>query len=268
MQIEKVDVQFSKDSKPYSFSVNNLKLKKGDNVVVETARGLELGVVCNDPSFVENDGELKAVLRIATQKDIENKQENLLKQKEGKRITEEVVKKYNLDMKIVSLEYTLDRSRLLINFTSEDRVDFRELVKELATTFKSRIELRQIGSRDEAKVVGGLGPCGRQCCCNLFLNEYEHSSIKMAKVQNLSLNPTKISGLCGRLMCCLGYENEYYSETAKLMPKVNSMVKTPDGQGTVVYNNLLEKKVQVKFVKDGIVQEVKEYDLSEIKPVK
>lgn len=267
MQIEKIDVCFNKDGKAYSFATNGHKLQFGQSVIVETVRGLELATVCSKAMMVEEESlkePLKKVVRKATQKDIEIKQENEKKQVEIKQKTEELVIKHNLDMKIVSCELSFDGSKLVINFTSDDRVDFRELVKELASVFKTRIELRQIGNRDEVKVIGGLGPCGRQCCCNLFLNDYEHSTIKMAKVQGLSLNPTKISGLCGRLMCCLAYENEHYSETQKIMPKVNSTVITPDGKGVVVYNNLLARRVQVKFTQENGNSEIKEYDIAQI----
>lgn len=268
MQIEKIDVCFNKDGKAYSFATNGHKLQFGQKVIVETVRGLELAIVCSKPELVEEESlnePLKKVVRKASNKDIEIKQENEKKQVEIKQKTEELVEKHNLYMKIVSCELSFDGTKLVINFTADDRVDFRELVKELASVFKTRIELRQIGNRDEVKVIGGLGPCGRQCCCNLFLNDYEHSTIKMAKVQGLSLNPTKISGLCGRLMCCLAYENEHYSETQKLMPKVNSTVSTPDGKGVVVYNNLLSRRVQVKFTQENGNTEIKEYDISQIK---
>ena len=268
MQIKKIDVSFSSGGRVYSFSPNGLNLCVGDKVIVETVRGNELATLCSDEVLVEETElvePLKNVVRIATEKDIQTKKENDEKQIEIKSKTEELVQKHNLDMKIVTCELSLDRSKLVISFTSDDRVDFRELVKELASVFKTRIELRQIGNRDEAKAIGGLGPCGRQCCCNLFLNDFEHSTIKMAKVQGLSLNPTKISGLCGKLMCCLAYENQHYSETSKLMPKVGSIVQTPNGSGVVMYNNLLKKLVEVKHMQENGTFDIKAYPLDEIK---
>lgn len=267
MQIAKVEIKYEEDGKSYSFSPNGLKLKVNDVVVVDTIRGTELGYVCSEITYVDElelTDKLKNVLRIATQKDIAQKKENFEKQKEIKEKTEQLAIKLNLNMKIVSAEMNLDRSKVIISFTSDDRVDFRELVKELASCFKIRIELRQIGSRNETQILGGLGPCGRQVCCNLFLKDFEHSTIKMAKNQGLSLNPASISGLCGRLMCCLAYENEGYVELLKQMPKVNSFVETPDGKGQVVYNNLLKKRVQVKFTK-GDITELKEYEVGQIK---
>ncbi len=175
----------------------------------------------------------------------------------------ELVKKYNLDMKIVDVEWSED-NKTTIYFVCEDRVDFRDLVKDLAAVLKQRIELRQIGIRDHAKRVGGLGPCGKECCCSQFLNEFDKVSVKMAKTQNLSLNPTKISGTCGRLMCCLAYENEYYQEVGTKMPKLNSLVQTPNGKGTVVYNNLLKQLVSVRHEVDGNFS-VDEYALKDIK---
>ena len=269
MQVAKVDISYQEGGKVYTFSPNGLKLKVGDVVVVDTVRGNELGYVSSEIEMVDEEmlvDKLKNVLRIATPKDIQAKKENSEKEKEIKEKTEEIATKLDLDMKITNAELNLDRSKVVINFTSDNRVDFRELVKELASIFKTRIELKQIGSRIETQLLGGLGPCGRAVCCNSFLKDFEHSTIKMAKNQGLSLNPTKISGLCGRLMCCLAFENEHYAETLKIMPKVNSMVQTPDGKGQVVYNNLLKKLVQVKFVK-GDEFEIKEFDVKDIKPL-
>ena len=268
MQVAKVEICYTEGGKIYSFSPNGLNLKVGDTVVVDTSRGMEIGYVNSEILFVEEEDlfePLKNVLRIATEKDIKAKKDNEVKEIEIKEKTEELAGKYNLDMKVINAELNLDRSKVVISFTSDNRVDFRELVKELAGIFKTRIELKQIGSRNETQLLGGLGPCGRQVCCNLFLKDFEHSSIKMAKNQGLSLNPTKISGLCGRLMCCLGYENEVYVEALKVMPKVNSMVITPDGEGQVVYNDLLKKIVQVKFKVGEDNFELKEYPLEQIK---
>ncbi len=267
MQVEKIEVSYTLGGKAYSFSPNGLKLKVGDMVIVDTSRGNELGYVCSNPIFVDDlelVGNLKNIIRLANENDIKKHKENIEKQKEIVSITEELANSLNLDMKIVGAELDLDRSKVTINFTSDDRVDFRELVKKLALKLKTRIELRQIGARNETQMLGGLGPCGRQVCCNLFLKDFEHSTIKMAKNQGLSLNPTNISGLCGKLKCCLAYENDGYVEILKQMPKVNSIVETPDGEGQVVYNNLLKKLVQVKFTK-GDTTELKEYELDKIK---
>ena len=268
MQVEIIDISYTDGGKPCSFSPNNLQLKIGDTVVVDTARGNELGHVCSNVKVVENyqyADQLKKVLRLATEKDLQIKAENLLKEKQIKQKTEELALKLNLDMKVTSAELNLERTKVVINFTSDNRVDFRELVKELASTFKIRIELKQIGSRIETQLIGGLGPCGRQICCNLFLKEFEHSTIKMAKNQGISLNPTKINGLCGRLKCCLAYENSHYLETIEKMPKVGSVVETKRGKGQVVYNNLLNSTVQVKFCLGEDSFEIEEYELNEIK---
>ncbi len=262
MQIKEVGINFEGQPKIYSFNPAGLNLKLGDYVVVDTARGLELGKVATpikEEEVKEGNEPLKKVIRLATEEDIKAKGNNILEAKKDKTKIIEIVNNFKLDMKIVSVELTLDKSKMLINFTSENRVDFRELVKTLASEFKTRIELRQIGPRDEVKILGGLGPCGRPCCCTKNTGDFEHVSIKMAKSQGLSLNPSNISGLCGRLMCCLSYENKHYAEALKLMPKVGSEVKTPDGVGTVLYNNLLKRTVEVKFEDDK-----KEYAVSEL----
>ena len=262
MQIKEVGINFEGQPKIYSFNPAGLNLKLGDYVVVDTARGLELGKVATpikEEEVKEGNEPLKKVIRLATEEDIKAKGNNVLEAKKDKTKIIEIVNDFKLDMKIVSVELALDKSKMLINFTSENRVDFRELVKTLASEFKTRIELRQIGPRDEVKILGGLGPCGRPCCCTKNTGDFEHVSIKMAKNQGLSLNPSNISGLCGRLMCCLSYENKHYAEALKLMPKVGSEVKTPDGIGTVLYNNLLKRTVEVKFEDDK-----KEYAVSEL----
>lgn len=262
MQIKEVGINFEGQPKIYSFNPAGLNLKLGDYVVVDTARGLELGKVATpikEEEVKEGNEPLKKVIRLATEEDVRAKENNVLEAKKDKTRIIEIVNDFKLDMKIVSVELTLDKSKMLINFTSDNRVDFRELVKTLASEFKTRIELRQIGPRDEVKILGGLGPCGRPCCCTKNTGDFEHVSIKMAKNQGLSLNPSNISGLCGRLMCCLSYENKHYAEALKLMPKVGSEVKTPDGVGTVLYNNLLKRTVEVKFEDDK-----KEYAVSEL----
>lgn len=269
MQIKEVGINFEGQPKIYSFNPAGLNLKLGDYVVVDTARGLELGKVATpikEEEVKEGNEPLKKVIRLATEEDIKAKGNNILEAKKDKTRIIEIVNDFKLDMKIVSVELTLDKSKMLINFTSDNRVDFRELVKTLASEFKTRIELRQIGPRDEVKILGGLGPCGRPCCCTKNTGDFEHVSIKMAKNQGLSLNPSNISGLCGRLMCCLSYENKHYAEALKLMPKVGSEVKTPDGVGTVLYNNLLKRTVEVKFEDDKKEYAVSELEFNKIAP--
>jgi len=261
-----VGIKFKQSGKIYDFSPNDFELKIGDKVVVETVKGLEIGEVAKaiyEKEETEIVGDLVNVVRIATKKDIQNHEENEKNKEDVINKTKELVEKYKLDMKVIDAEFTLDGSKVIISFVCEERIDFRELVKDLASKLKQRIELRQIGARDQAKIVGGIGSCGKECCCKQYLNDFDKVSIKMAKTQNLSLNPTKISGICGRLMCCLAYENEYYSEVNEKMPKVNSQVKTPDGIGSVMYNNLLKQIVTVKFVSESDVK-IETYKLDEI----
>lgn len=261
-----VGIKFKQSGKIYDFSPNELDLKVGDKVVVETVKGLEIGEVAKgiyEKEVTEIVGDLVNVVRVATKKDIQNHEENEKNKEDVINKTKELVEKYKLDMKVIDAEFTLDGSKVIISFVCEERIDFRELVKDLASKLKQRIELRQIGARDQAKIVGGIGSCGKECCCKQYLNDFDKVSIKMAKTQNLSLNPTKISGICGRLMCCLAYENEYYSEVNEKMPKINSSVKTPDGIGSVMYNNLLKQIVTVKFVSESDVK-IETYKLDEI----
>lgn len=268
MRINEVKVSFLNSNKKYSFCDNNVNTNINDLVVVETVNGLELAKVVTKINTIDlpNDLEIKNVVRKATDDDISKYEQNKLKSKQVKKKVQSLAKESKLDMKVISVEINLNSTKYLINFISENRVDFRELVKNLASLYKVKIELRQVGSRDETKIIGGLGPCGIPCCCKLFLEEFEHSTIKMAKIQGLSLNPTKISGLCGRLMCCLAYENEHYSETFKDMPRINSEVITKDGKGLAIYNNILNKTVSVKFGnKENNNEEIKEYPLSELK---
>ncbi len=269
MQTKVVGVRFCDGGKVYDFSPNSLHLNIGDKVVVETVRGQDFGTVATPTKTIERaemDEPLKDVLRLATAGDLKQVKKIQALNKKYLEETKKIVENFGLDMKIVSCDTSFDEQKININFTSENRVDFRELVKELGGKFKARIELRQIGARDEVKVMGGLGPCGKVCCCREFLKDFEHVSIKMPKVQGLSLNPTKISGLCGRLMCCLGYENSHYSETFKLMPRINSEVETPDGKGVVVYNNLLKRLVQVRIgAKDDPTSQILEFPLEKIK---
>lgn len=244
-------VRFKKAGKVYYFDPGDLNVKKDANVIVETARGMEYGIVTSNIKNVsENEivAPLKKIVRIATEKDSQQHQENLNKKERALMLCQEKVDKHKLEMKLIDVEYTFDNSKIIFYFTADGRVDFRELVKDLASVFKMRIELRQIGVRDEAKMVGGIGTCGRPLCCNTWLPEFEPVSIKMAKVQNLSLNPTKISGICGRLMCCLKYENDVYMQLRKGMPEVGERVKTEDGIGVVFDSNILENKVKVRLI--------------------
>lgn len=269
MQTEIVGVKFADGGKIYDFSPNNLLVNIGDKVIVETVRGLDFGTVATSIKTIERaetDEPLKDVVRIATHQDLAQIKKIKALNKKFLEETKKIVEDFGLEMKIISCDTSFDEQKININFTSENRVDFRELVKELGSRFKARIELRQIGARDEVKIMGGLGPCGKVCCCREFLKDFEHVSIKMPKVQGLSLNPTKISGLCGRLMCCLGYENGHYSETFRLMPRINSEVETPEGKGTVVYNNLLKRLVQVRIgKKDDPTSQILEFPLDKIK---
>ena len=250
-----IGVRFKKAGKIYYFNPSGLDIKKGDFVVVETARGVEFGeCVIGIKSISEEEivSPLKNVIRKAEPEDIEKNIENKQKEKEAYDICAEKILKHGLDMKLIDVEYTFDNNKVIFYFTADGRVDFRELVKDLASIFRTRIELRQIGVRDEAKMTGGLGPCGRTLCCSTFLGEFVPVSIKMAKEQNLSLNPTKISGICGRLMCCLNYEQDIYEEIRKKLPKVGSIVDTPYGEGEVISNSVIKESVKVKVrIKDG-----------------
>ena len=245
-----VGVKIGALSKIYFFDPKNIELKVGDCVIVETQVGLTFGSVAvgvRELDEKEFEEPLKEVVRIASSKDIETNNQNIKKANDAVKIVKENVKKLGLNMKIVGAEYTFDSSKVIIDFTAEERVDFRDLLKVLATNLKTRIELRQIGQRDEVKIKGGIGPCGEICCCARFLNDFEHVTVKMAKNQGLSLSPTKISGLCGRLMCCLGYENSTYEEILSRLPKINSYVECPSGKGTVVYLDILRERVSVKI---------------------
>lgn len=265
---EIVGIRFKTMGKIYYFSPNNIKFEEGDGAIVETSKGVEYGKVVlsnREVSDKEIIQPLKDVKRKATKDDEERIKKNQEKKDSALKIAEEKIEKHNLKMKLVDAEYTFDGNKVIFYFTADGRIDFRELVRDLASVFKIRIELRQIGIRDEAKLLGGLGPCGRPCCCSAYLGDFAHVSIKMVKKQGLSLNPNKISGLCGRLMCCLGYEDEYYDEVSKIMPKVESFVKTKDGRAQVVGNDMLRKKVKVKFEgQDGSVK-FEEYDLADVK---
>ena len=246
--IETVGIRFKDGGKIYDFDADGKVFNKGEYAIVETVRGMECGTVAK-PNHGTNEDDinkpLKKVIRVATEEDVKNMLENKEKEKEAFKICEGKIEAHGLDMNLVDVEYTFDRSKLLFYFTSDGRVDFRELVKDLAGTFRTRIELRQIGVRDESRMVGGFGICGRPFCCNTFLNDFQPVSIKMTKEQGLSLNPTKISGTCGRLMCCLKYEQDTYEHLLRVTPKVGAIVDTPDGKGRVIENNLITGMLKV-----------------------
>ena len=264
-----VGVRFKHANKTYYFDPNGIDVEIGDKVVVETARGMELGtVIFKDKELSKkHDMDVKPILRMANERDLANQNRSKSEKAEAMRLCKEKIKSHDLDMKLVDVEYTLDNSKIIFYFTSDGRVDFRELVKDLAAIFRIRIELRQIGVRDEAKMIGGIGSCGRSLCCSKWLNEFQPVSIKMAKTQNLSLNHAKISGICGRLMCCLNYENDNYLEAAKEMPTVGETIKTKDGMAVVLDVNVLENIIRAKIEtkdKRNIV-EVKTYSKEEVK---
>ncbi len=266
--VKVIGVRFRTAGKIYFFDPGKFQIVKGDNVIVETARGIEFGTVVGDAREVEDDKvvqPLKPVLRIANQRDKEQEAANKIKEKEAFQICLEKIRKHNLDMKLIDAEYTFDNNKVLFYFTADGRIDFRELVKDLAGVFKTRIELRQIGVRDETKTVGGIGICGRVLCCHSYLSDFIPVSIKMAKEQNLSLNPAKISGVCGRLMCCLKHEEETYEELNRRLPKVGDIVVTDDGlRGEVHSVNVLRQLVKV-VVEDNDEKEIKEYEVSRIR---
>ena len=250
---EVIGVRFLSTGKIYYFDPDNKKIDKGLKVIVETARGIECGEVAMENSEISDENiiqPLKKVIRIATEADLRKVEENKQKEKSAFAICEKKILDHGLDMKLVDVEYTFDNSKILFYFTSDGRVDFRELVKDLASQFRTRIELRQIGVRDEAKLIGGIGICGRPFCCGSFLNGFQPVSIKMAKEQGLSLNPVKISGTCGRLMCCLKYEQEAYSDLLKTTPKIGAVVMTNEGKGVVIDQNLLTSRLTVRLDKD------------------
>lgn len=265
-----VGVKFKPAGKVYYFDPVEIDIKKGDMVIVETARGLELGEIAVEARELSGEGfskPLKNLVRIATEEDKKRREENKVKEAEAFAICNEKIKKRELDMKLIEVEYTFDGSKILFYFTADGRVDFRELVKDLAIVFKTRIELRQIGVRDESKSIGSIGICGRSLCCSQFLGEFEPVSIKMAKEQGLSLNPSKISGACGRLMCCLKYEQSTYEELLRVTPKQGAQVETPMGRGTVEYVSLLKGIVKVKL-EDEAEKVLQDFNVSEVKPLK
>ena len=260
-------IQFKKVGKKYYFNPNGIEVKDQDLVVVETVRGVEIGRVVGGlvkaPAELEND--IKPILRIANKKDLDTYEQNQKNEVIALEKCSKLIRKNNLEMKLLYCEYTLDRQKLIIYFESEDRVDFRQLVKDLAEEFRVRIELRQVGSRDGAKVLGGLGPCGLIVCCNTFIEEFDNVSIKMAKNQNLSLNPQKISGTCGKLLCCIKYENEVYKELRVNLPDINDIVTLESGDGKVLSVDVLKREVKVKMFED---EKFVTASINEIKAIK
>lgn len=266
MSFNVVGVRFKQAGKIYYFDPNGVEVKQGDYVIVETARGIEFGQVMVGPKEVSEDKvtlPLKNVIRIATPEDHVQLGENKDKEKKAFSICQQKIEQHNLEMKLIDVEYTFDRSKILFYFTADGRVDFRELVKDLAAVFRTRIELRQIGVRDEAKMMGGLGPCGRPLCCATFLGDFEPVSIKMAKEQNLSLNPVKISGICSRLMCCLKYESSCYRDSKGDVPLIGSRVRVFDREGTIIETNLQKESLIVLFA-NGSKKEILLSEVDEI----
>ena len=268
--VKVVGVKFKETGKAYFFDPGKFQPKVGEDVIVETARGLEFGTVSMAVKEIKEEelvSPLKEIVRIATAQDKEQVEKNRKKEKEAFAICEEKIAAHKLDMKLVDVEYTFDANKILFYFTADGRVDFRELVKDLASVFRTRIELRQIGIRDEAKMLGGIGICGRSLCCNSFLDGFHPVSIKMAKEQGLSLNPTKISGNCGRLMCCLKYEQNCYDEYYKIAPSVGAIVSTPQGKGVVQSITMLKGIAKVKLDDDSEAQ-VTEFNFKDLKILK
>lgn len=266
--IKVIGVRFRTAGKIYYFDPAGLDIKKGDHVIVETARGVEYGCAVDD--IVEQSEEsvvmpLKPVIRVATEEDDKKAIEKVDKEKKAFQICKEKIAKHGLEMKLINAEYTFDENKVLFYFTADGRIDFRELVKDLAAVFRTRIELRQVGVRDETKMLGGIGVCGRPLCCHTYLSEFAPVSIKMAKEQNLSLNPTKISGICGRLMCCLNNEQEAYEHLNSNLPDVGEVVKTIDGfKGEVMSVNLLRQKVKI-VIEENDTRDIREYSINELK---
>ena len=264
-----IGVRFRKAGKVYYFSPGDQIIKNGQHVIVETARGVEYGYVVLGTHEVDDKKvvqPLKPVIRMATDEDEAIEQKNKEKEKEAFKICQEKIRKHELEMKLIDAEYTFDNNKVLFYFTADGRIDFRELVKDLASVFKTRIELRQIGVRDETKIVGGIGICGRPLCCTSYLSEFIPVSIKMAKEQNLSLNPTKISGVCGRLMCCLKYEEETYEELNGRLPNIGDYVTTDDGlKGEVHSVSILRQLVKVVVTVNGDEKEIREYKVGQLK---
>ena len=255
--IEVVGVSFKKGGKIYYFSPNNLKLNKNTNVIVKTERGLQFGVVENEKMEIDSKklkSSLSLVERVCTKKDKEIHEKNINDAKQALKKCKQLVEKYNLNMMILDANYTFDKSQLLFTFLADNRIDFRKLAKDLASIYKTRIELRQVGVRDKAKEIGGYGTCGRSLCCSKFLCDFDSVSINMAKNQNIALNPNKINGACGRLLCCLKYEDECYKEYSKKLPKLGKKVETEYGEGKVISIDILKQKYRVDVKDHGIVE--------------
>ncbi len=268
--VEVVGINFREAGKIYYFAPKGIKLSLGDKVIVETSRGIEMGTVKVPNKSVPSSEivpPLKSITRLATKEDIERDARNHELELDAALLCKKKIANHKLDMSLVATEYTFDNSKLIFYFTAESRVDFRELVKDLASTFHTRIELRQIGIRDEAKMMGGLAVCGRKYCCAGFLTDFVQVSIKMAKEQNFSLNSSKVSGACGRLLCCLRYEHETYEEAIRNTPSVGSIVKTPDGEGTVIETKPLAAEIKVKF-ENNDKESVKLFKCKEVKVLK
>jgi cell fate regulator YaaT (PSP1 superfamily) len=268
--VKVIGVRFKKAGKIYYFDPLNYHIEKDSAVIVETARGIEFGqCVVSAREIEENEiiAPLKPVLRVANQGDLNKHMQNRDKEKDAFVICEKKILEHKLEMKLVDVEYTFDNSKMIFYFTADGRIDFRELVKDLALIFRTRIELRQIGVRDEAKMLGGMGICGRSLCCSTWLGDFNSVSIKMAKEQNLSLNPTKISGICGRLMCCLNYEQETYEEIRHRLPRVGSLVKTSKGKGEVIGNNIIKEtvKVRINVLSDELIENFNIKDVTMIR---
>ena len=270
--IEIIGVRFKKAGKLYYFDPDGMQMEEGSHAIVETVRGVEYGTVIKSNTLVDESEviqPLKKVIRKATPEDDESEAQNRLREKDAFGICEEKIAKHGLDMKLIDVEITFDHNKLIFYFTSDERVDFRELVKELAGVFRTRIELRQIGVRDEAKMLNGIGICGRPLCCATFLGDFQPFSIKMAKEQSLSLNPTKISGICGRLMCCLKYEEDVYEELNKKMPSVGDIISTVDGTGEILSTNVLMQTVKAAVrKKENDPPTIDFYPVDEIKVIK
>ena len=265
-----IGVRFKRLGKIYFFDPKWLEVKKGENVVVETAQGEEIAEVVIPNRMIDEEklaNPLKKVLRLASTRDLKHAEDCRKKEKEAFELCNKKIKEHKLEMTLTDVEYKFDNSKILFYFTADGRIDFRDLVKDLAAVYKTRIELRQIGVRDEVKRIGGNGVCGRELCCCTFLNDFETVSIKMAKEQNISLNPSKISGNCGRLMCCLKYEQEAYEEKLKKLPNIGAIVKTPEGQGEVDGVETLKEIVKVK-IKDGEIYKFKRFETKDIKVIK
>lgn len=265
-----IGVRFKKPGKIYFFDPGNLEINKNDNVIVETTMGEEIGIVVIPKREIKEEKlttPLKKVIRVANKNDLDSLEKYKKKEPEALKICKEKIKKYKLDMNLIDVKYKFDGSKILFYFTADGRIDFRELVKDLASVFRTRIELRQIGVRDEVKRIGGNGVCGRELCCCTFLNNFETVSIKMAKEQNIALNPSKISGNCGRLMCCLKYEQDVYSEKLSRLPKVGAIVKIEAGEGTVEGVEVLKEVLKVK-IKDGDDYTYKKFDAKDVKVIK